>query len=1016
MFTTSLRPRAKAKLYLVIALVLLVLLPLGYVVVQQQNSSSPDSKTEAQPATANSSDKETTGLSEAQKTTTAVEGFRTQSSPEASPSKTYIIEGRLTFDDRVSSTTLPTVEFLQGARTGYFIPQTNFEILKTTTANADGTYAFEFPSTEDVPLNTPTMVRVTCTGFCTTAMVLLPKERTQFEVLKNQGIRLLQPATVSGRVQDPERNPIAGATVGAELLPIHQHEADRESSWNNYGFLQQMFISATTVSSADGTFELVGIPDIEPWEMPIPGFAEGYAPGLSQRISPGDTNALITLRPANATLQGRITFANGEPLENINIDLRFLENAEPNHFSDMTLSSTRSDAEGRFELRNQAAGTHAINAYPDYPEFRNKIFFERVQLQSNQTTEYNIVLPTPVRITGTVTNEFTGEPIANVQIAEEVVNFTTFQKARNIVSTAANGTYTIQVQPWRPEFVFFAATPEGYVKENDQLVKVLFVEELPKVGETVIKDITFKPTIGLRGRVLLADGVTPAEGAEFEVQPQLGAEQTYYSRTTTKTDAEGFYTLNFPANQGGVATIEHVTGWGSLVFPKDATSLPDVILQPFGSILVEVKFPEGVEPQIVGFALNGFVGSDIPEGVRVEGNRFYNVGATSLPTFQYQIGSKPNPTFVFERLPAGKYSLSVAPWQGEVSFIPEEVNNILVSSGERTQGIIINLKPGDFIEGRVVDSEGKPLPDSSIEYSMRYNSTTQKSDAKGNFKISGLAENQTIPYLQVSKEGYEPQFLQSVSFLQSPLTITLKKLGESELQVVDAASGKPIPNFSYMRYQDAWGNNPQSDSMVLVNHPEGKFSLGEIPNRPIKVNVLELTASGNPTGRKGAARFSAEDAAKGVVKIPVSQPFSASGRVLNSQGEPVKDAIVGFLPDNQNNRGAGFDLQNWKILDATLQIEPQTTNAKGEFTLTGIPMGSYGLRAEKDGLKSLNTDLEIVAGDVDGIELTLQSPASIFGTVTGRDGKPINNGIISVNNYSTSFESEVKTDAKGMYE
>ncbi|HYN19408.1 MAG TPA: carboxypeptidase-like regulatory domain-containing protein, partial [Thermoanaerobaculia bacterium] len=103
------------------------------------------------------------------------------------------------------------------------------------------------------------------------------------------------------------------------------------------------------------------------------------------------------------------------------------------------------------------------------------------------------------------------------------------------------------------------------------------------------------------------------------------------------------------------------------------------------------------------------------------------------------------------------------------------------------------------------------------------------------------------------------------------------------------------------------------------------------------------------------------------------QTVAVSGRVIDSADRsPIHNATVTLLPPGDDD---GFPMQT-------------STDARGSFRLRDVAEGSWKLRAVLPGYAPEETDLQVAASPIDGIELSLQATEGVVLEVFLASGRP----------------------------
>lgn len=184
----------------------------------------------------------------------------------------------------------------------------------------------------------------------------------------------------------------------------------------------------------------------------------------------------------------------------------------------------------------------------------------RNQKLTARTEPYEIIMPPPLRISGTVNDAETGEPVEHfsvIQGSRFEGNDRTYWQNHN-TATGTEGNYEMEFdEPSEAGFVL-RVEAEGY---RPGVSRVLRSDE----GETTL-DFELEKGSGPSGIVRLPNG-QPAEGVKLMIATldnnlyfQNGAEQNQSGNSAAVTDAEGRFQLPFPDDVYEVVGL-HDEGW-----------------------------------------------------------------------------------------------------------------------------------------------------------------------------------------------------------------------------------------------------------------------------------------------------------------------------------------------------------------------------------------------------------------------------------------------------------------------
>ncbi len=169
-------------------------------------------------------------------------------------------------------------------------------------------------------------------------------------------------------------------------------------------------------------------------------------------------------------------------------------------------------------------------------------------------------------------------------------------------------------------------------------------------------------------------------------------------------------------------------------------------------------------------------------------------------------------------------------------------------------------------------------------------------------------------------------------------------------------AGRYVVNAGMDRDDDGWAFNDSRRRYRQTWHPDATDET--------QARVIELEAGREVTG----------------ADISLHEPtptFQAQGRVVEAEsGRPVPGVSIGH--GRLQPGGTRFD---------GYSVGGTATNAQGEFSLSGLPPGKYGVFASpgRENSESNNyselTTFEIVAGEVTGLEVKVRRGAGFSGTV-----------------------------------
>ena len=347
-------------------------------------------------------------------------------------------------------------------------------------------------------------------------------------------------------------------------------------------------------------------------------------------------------------------------------------------------------------------------------------------------------------------------------------------------------------------------------------------------------------------------------------------------------------------------------------------------------------------------------------------------------------------------VPAGKHPLNTSSrdsteQSGQLigSEITSTANGAKVPNPQFSATMAENAAEKLTYSGRVVDSDGKPVGDAEILYSVKYNpseSVTQTA-ADGTFRFESprleLAEWERVSIIATHADyalGWRNLQLQNTADLEiqlkTPQVISGRIMNEDGAPIQDAVA----------RIQVLFSGNPAPAGR------ESSLSMDVIPIPPAKTDANgKFVLRALPQGAAANLVIQGQGYAKKVIRarVPVGtgdlefrlkREARIEGRLNYAEtGTPVKNATVAL---------AG--------IHPTGGWNQTSVDTNGNYFLENLPPGAYSLYLEKgpEGWTAAsNAFIKLVEGQtVSDIDLTLVRGGFITGRVTDRDtNEPIAN-------------------------
>ncbi len=347
--------------------------------------------------------------------------------------------------------------------------------------------------------------------------------------------------------------------------------------------------------------------------------------------------------------------------------------------------------------------------------------------------------------------------------------------------------------------------------------------------------------------------------------------------------------------------------------------------------------------------------------------------------------------------PSGQFLLTVLPgyydviaWQA--GLVPAVVADVRAAAGRRLDLGNLKLLPGLTITGRVVDTEGRAIPDAAAGARSpdlrlpggglpgrvaigRFSSAATEPD--GTFRLTGLLPGTLL--VRADALGFkmmaEPK---EVSAGETGVVIELQRRLLLTGRILREADGRPIPGVTVkleIRTRQFTG------SQFFKTVADGRFSF-DLTQEDLEDQEVELTlrVSGAGYVELTATALSLEElspARKYVLRLIEAVPEEPGiliGRVLYDTGAP----FVGSLTLSFSREGSAGDIFRVR------------TDDEGRFKLPGIPPGEYRLHTAPHSTEVLletGKVILITAGGEEMTEFTIPRGGDVKITVTDDRGE-----------------------------
>lgn len=358
-----------------------------------------------------------------------------------------------------------------------------------------------------------------------------------------------------------------------------------------------------------------------------------------------------------------------------------------------------------------------------------------------------------------------------------------------------------------------------------------------------------------------------------------------------------------------------------------------------------------------------------------------------------------------------------------------------LAAGQVVEDVVMTLARGGRITGEVFH-EGKPASGMMIQVQemKRFAQRMTTTDSKGRFEVAhvdaGSYQVIAMPMAGGSMSGEDGEF--DPMSMMSDLKMTTTDVTEgSDVHLV---LGAPPTDPVVIKGTVTMAGAPLGSATVMFLPEGGKKGLAAFkPARTAKDGTYKITLDGPGPYSVSVQRMSPQMDSQSVHEerrvIPKEPEFTVditlpegriSGRVIASDGKPSGNTRVSVVRE-----GAGKPGTMWGG-----QFHELRTNVDGEYDATGIPAGTYTVKAggsEMGGMLGDNAatggreiKAGIQVGERDwrqGVDFRLKAPASVDVTVVDDAGRPVSGAVIFArdeNGRATESFSFVTTDAAGL--
>ncbi len=466
-------------------------------------------------------------------------------------------------------------------------------------------------------------------------------------------------------------------------------------------------------------------------------------------------------------------------------------------------------------------------------------------------------------------------------------------------------------------------------------------------------------------------------------------------------DPVGGATVRIDTNPSRTATTEQD---GTFYFDKLVSRRYELVAQSTGGVAgpVTARLTDASDPIILRLR----AGTSLKVTVQSSGDRKPVAGATVevRGLLNQAADTDESGVALVERIPAGGYQV-VARAEGYA----QSSTWTRIDGEGITEELLLVLKPGAAVAGRVVDPDGKPVEGAQVLYRGASDWAQQANpqfdaaitNAAGEFRIAALPAG-TFRF-HARHEEWAPGLSEQVTLdgrtERTGIVVEMEPGAVLAGTVVDT-KGAPVVGAAVRVAQGGRGMRFERPRQTLSDEA-GHFEMKALPRKPVNV----VAAHDSATSQTVDVDFEASES-KTDLELVLDVDGKIAGTVVDANGEPVEGAQVTLWPNFR--RGGDMSRADWRLRGMPTEL----SDAGGRFEFSGLVDTQYSLRANPPGVASrgrswFRESVDAQVGDTN-VVITLETDGGIKGKVAMKNGDPPEAFVVSVGGWrgSTPFSSK----------